>query len=288
MNRSSEIIEYLSREGGPDEIIIAPNAPPVTRSVEGVQLALNIVLDPSDVTDTLMALRDRAPAAHTTPLDASGTFSFGVRDLGRLRVSYSTQRGSKAVRIMRVPFTEPETSAVSDDQTTIEQLLQLVSVSAGGILAIFGPSAVANATLAYAILRRTNDTARSVIYVLERSLTFLMAHGNSIVIQAEVGSDVQSMEEGLQNALLLDPDIMYVGDVWPSDHIPSLSRAVEAGVFTLLSTVALNRESLAQRFATAGREAGAFLQTMVRGTVKVTPSGEGKVSVELADIGASE
>ena len=283
MNRSAELIDHLAHEGAPDEIIIAPGAPPVTRSVNGVQLALNIVLDPGDVADTLIALRERSPTAQGQPLAAFGTFSFGVRDVGRLRVSYSTQRGSKAFRVIRVPFTEPETEDVCEDSVMITDLAETISSGGAGLIGVFGPSAVANATFVYAVLRAVNGKARKVIHILERSLTYLMAHDNSIVIQAEVGSDVETMEDGVRNALLLDPDILYIGDICPSDAVPSLAHAVESCNFTIVSSVSSGRDSLLQRFRQIGTGPDFSLDTFLRQIIKVAPRANGKVAAKKVE-----
>lgn len=280
MNRSAELIAHLAEEDAPDEIIIAPSAPPVTRSVNGVQLALNIVLDPGDVADTLIALRERSPAAQGQPLSAYGTFSFGIRDVGRLRVSYSTQRGSKAFRIIRVPFAEPETEDVCENSAMITDLAKMIASGEGGLVGVFGPSAVANATFVYAVLRAVNSSARRVIHILERSLTYLMAHDNSIVIQAEVGSDVDTIEEGVRNALLLDPDVLYVGDIWPSDNVPSLSHAIEACSFTIVSGVSPGRDSLLERFRRIGTGPDSSLESILRQMIKVVPKADGRVAAE--------
>jgi len=279
MNRSSEILNYLTQQDGPAEIIIAPNAPPVTRVASGVELALNVVLDPGDVTDTLMALRARSSQPETAAMPVAGSFSFGMPNIGRFRVSYVSQRGSKAMRVVRVPFTLPDVATVSDDTEIVQRLANVLLANSHGVIAISGTSVIANSKLVYAMMRAANEKVRSVMCVVERSLTFLMAHGNSIVVQCELGNDMASLEDGVRSAFLLEPDVIYVGDVWPADQIPSLGRAVDAGMLTILSSVAIGGDEMLRRFAPSGEDVVSEDPRCVRAMVEVIPSEAGKIKV---------
>ncbi|MBM4143291.1 MAG: hypothetical protein FJ225_06835 [Lentisphaerae bacterium] len=281
MNRSGDILNYLSKQQGPAEIIIAPNAPPVTRVLAGVELALNVVLDSADAMDTLMALRARSAQPETAALPQAGSFSFGVPDVGRFRVAYVTQRGSKAVRIVRVPFTVPDIDSISRDPRLLRRLSDAMLSRRRGVVAICGTSAIANSKLAYALLRCVNDKLRAVICVLERSLTYLMAHGNSIVVQTELGIEVPALDDGVRNAFLLEPDVIFVGDLWPADEVPSLARAIEGGTLTVLSSVALSGEELLRRFAGETGKESARDPNALRLIARVFTENDGMLRVEL-------
>ena len=68
-----------------------------------------------------------------------------------------------------------------------------------GLLTISGPRAASNAMLVYTLLKKVNETQRKIIFLLERKLTYLMSHADSIVIQAELADDVPSMSAGIEN-----------------------------------------------------------------------------------------
>jgi len=210
MNRSSEILEYLAREDTPATLILTPNAPPAARTPEGVRTASDDLMSPEDIDDTLATLRTRCRGAgqEIGPIGNAGMFSFGVAEVGRFRVSYATQRGSKIVSVVKIPYQIPEAASLCDDADTVKKLLDLLCAVPPGILGVFGPSAEANSVLTYSLLRDINESQHKVIYILERSLTFLMGHAKSIVVQSELGTDVRALKEGVQNAFLFNPDIM--------------------------------------------------------------------------------
>jgi twitching motility protein PilT len=212
----------------------------------------------------------------------SGSFSFGVPEVGRFRVSYLTQRGSKAFRVIRVPFRVPSPSEACEDADCMRRLTDAILSRQPGILAITGTSVIANSKLAYSLLRVANEKIRTVVFVVERSLTFLIAHGNSLVVQCELGNDVPTLEAGIRSAFLLEPDILFVGDIWPGDEMPSLTRAVEAGVFTLLSSVAMSGEEMLGRFHARGSDVSRLGPNELRAAAQVIPAAAGKIAVRLS------
>ena len=95
MNRSQDIIAYLKQADTPNTILIAPNAPPVGRRPNEVEVALNMVLDAGDVYDTVKAFMNLGGVPEEALTKDSQTFSVPMDDVGRFRVSHATQRGSK-------------------------------------------------------------------------------------------------------------------------------------------------------------------------------------------------
>jgi len=250
MNRANEILDYLSEPKNPGGLILAPMAPPVSRSEGIVTVAIPSVFDAQDVTDTLAAFRTRALASSAdAAMPMSGSFSFGIRNIGRFRVNYATQRGSRVASILRIPHDIPTISTLCEAQAIQDQAMSLLESNGPGLLMICGPSTISNALFAYAMIDAVNKSQRKVLYVMERSLTFLIKHENSIVIQCELNTDVNSMDEGVNVASLFEPDIMYVGDLRPVEPLTGITRAVENGVLVILSSVMLNAQTLCSRYS---------------------------------------
>ena len=283
MNRAAELIDYLSRASDCDVLVVAPMAPPVDRNAQGLRVALTKVFDAADVGDTLTNLRSRAAGGDNPATDPSGTFSFGLKDVGRFRVSYMTQRGSKVVSITRVPMALSRIETLCDSADRIEKVVSILRHPGGGGLAISGPNTVKNSAFAYALLQRINKAERRIIYCLERSLTFLMHHDNSIVIQSELGVDVPSIELGIRSGLQFSPDIMFVGDVRTAAEMASIAQAMQAGVFTVFAAAAATAESLLHLFSRAKGGLFARVAPMLKGVVHVTPLAQGKVAIEFSE-----
>ena len=92
MNRSDDLLKYLSTTDDPVAIIVTPNAPPVNRTSAGIRVALNLVLDPGDVFETLTALYAKASHSGLATLQQSGTFSFSLREVGRMGQLHHAER----------------------------------------------------------------------------------------------------------------------------------------------------------------------------------------------------
>ncbi|MCX7591527.1 MAG: ATPase, T2SS/T4P/T4SS family [Kiritimatiellae bacterium] len=284
MNRANDIIAYLSRAEESQILVLAPHAPPIDRTAEGIKIALNQVLDASDINDTLAALSNRAPSGPATTIGSAGTFSFGVRGVGRFRVTYVTQRGSKIVGIYRIPVTIPKLEAVIQDAQLAKILEHHARSKNGGLLIVNGPNAVKNSLVVYALLQRVNETERRLIYCIERALTHLMNHDNSVVIQSEMQIDVAGVEEGVKMALLFAPDILFVGDLRSNDSLAAVMEAIESNVFTILSSVSLNHDALLNRLATHAVTPPDFLGKRLRGVLTVIPQTSGQVQVQMTNV----
>lgn len=276
MNRSSEILDYLSKAETSRMVILAPNAPPVGRGMDGVSVAMNVVLDAADIIDTLIALQGKTTKTEPDIYSSNaGTFSFGLRDIGRVRVTYATQRGSKVASVCLVPFLVPDIHQLCDSPDIVKKLSRAVLCENGALVTVSGQNLAASNSLVYGLLREINLNKRWLIYVLERYLTYLMAHGDCIVIQSELGEDIPDIEEGLAGCFNFHPDAIFVGDVRPTDSFPSITHSAASGIVTILSSTSMSGSVMAAR----------ALQNNAPGSplcmhVQVTPLQDGKLKVE--------
>jgi len=279
MNYLERILILLAETGGFGDLVMAPNAPPVVRKSDGMNVALNTVFTAEDIHETLVALKGRCQTADTS-LAGSGTFSFGIAAKGRFRVDYVSQRGSKVVCVRCIPYAIPAIESICDESEKTKRLAELLCSPGGGVLVLFGGDSLACGTFVYSLLKQLNRTRRMVLYILERRLTFLMSHDNSVVIQTEVGIDVPSLAEGIGNALLMRPDITYVGDVRQNDELPGLLEAAECTMWVVVSSVAQSREVLLKRLRGQFDDSAGSLDQLIGEIVTVTREGD-KLNVEL-------
>jgi len=279
MNRSQEILDYLSAESTPGTVVLAPNAPPVIHAQGQVNVILSIVLSSGDVLDTLLALKAMTTKRELDPASRAGTFSFGVRNVGRLRVTYLTQRGSKLVMVSRIPFSIPALDVMCGDPALAERLYKLTQTPGGGLLAVSGSDAVANSALVYSLLDKVNQECRHIIGIVENTLTYLMGHRNSIVVQCEVGPDVATLAEGVEDLLSLTPTVLYVGDIRSPDDLLALACAAQPGRLIVLSSSVMDAASIADRFITQTGLGGN--EGFTKAVVRVTGSHSGKLVVRI-------
>jgi twitching motility protein PilT len=283
MNYSNDVLESLSRTDPPGEITMAPNAPPVVRTIEGIAVALNVVLDAGDVADTLKAFNIRASQPGGIDVSPTGSFSFGMQDEGRISVTYMTQRNSKVVNVRRVPFRIPTPADVCADPSVIGRLMPFISGGSGNLVTLHGPSRLANALVAYLLLSEANQKMRRMIFVVERSLTYLMAHADSMVIQSEIGNDVETFAKGIASARRMGADLLYLGNVAVEDALPGLVDVLHSGATVLVSGPTATRQVIHRKLL---KEADGIAEALcdiacVAASVVATP--ERRVAVTASD-----
>lgn len=279
MNYFEQILLLLTEGEEFGELLLAPNAPPVMRSGEGMKVALNQVLSADDIAQTLQALRSRGPQSDRRGNGAEA-FSFGIPDRGRFRVNYVSQRGSKVVSIRRIPYAVPALETLCEAAEDAEKLVELMKGREGAVLPIFGRDALTISTLAYVLLKLVNQSERRLICILERRLTFLMGHDNSIVVQTEVGVDVPTLQEGLDQALLLRPDIAYIGGLHKDEELPGMLEAAESGTCVMVGGIGNDRQVVLQRMKRQFSDAAGSLANLVKQTVEAEPK-DGKILLKL-------
>jgi len=288
MNYTKKLFEYFSANENHKHILITPHAPPVERLSNSIDVAMDAVWDEVDINDTIIGLKTYGSVdslSSRKPVDTSilsDTFSMSVKGTGRFRISYFTQRGSKSFSMKRIPFHIENCSELDLDEQLADKLSQMLCNQSGGIISLFGPSAISNSKFAYALLGRINSKDRKVILVAERELSHLMRHDNSIVVQREVGSDSESIEDCIREGMDITPDIVFAGDLLLTDSIPSLVRAAETHTTIIISLVASEKESFTHILKAIFKEQYQIIERRTQAVVKVMPQPDGKLSATIA------
>lgn len=271
MNYLPYIVSYLSASEDITEVYLVPRAFIMEKKGQKLLKLYDAVLTPEDIRDTLVALRNQTPLA-LGPLGKEGMFSFGIQNVGRFRVRYITQRGSYVVHILRTPFNIPPVDKLCPDRESVSRLEEMIKLQSSGILVFQGKDHMLVNTLIYSLLQDVCDTQSRVIFILEAPLTFLLRHGHSIVVQREVGMDVDTFEEGLRDALYMGPHILFLGyrDTLPPREVEYTVRIAEN------SLVLLNMPLSDRTFVELSR-------SILRAWVRVDTTSEGTLSLSLRD-----
>jgi twitching motility protein PilT len=282
MNRSAEVIAYLTELKHPQQVLLAPNAPPISRGMGGIDIAINKVYDSQDINDTLAAFRSRALASTAdSPLALTGSFSFGVRESGRFRVNYATQRGSRVLTVSRIPFFPvPAPEEITDSTQVMEEAKSLFTSGRPGLITVSGRNSLSCSVFVYSLLNLVNRSERRVIYTLERATTYLLSHQNSVSVQCELGSDFRSMAEGIESAGLFEPDLLFVSDIRMEDDLTGLKQLIENRVLAVLGSAVVDSGSLMKQYAPD--PAAATMGDAIRTGFVITPLGGEKIEVRKA------
>lgn len=290
MNYSSKILSYLTGEERYSQVLLVAGAPPVEKIGTEFRIVINTVLTPDDIRDTLATLASHARRTGPAELGSHGVFSFGMPNLGRFRVHYLTQRGSDLVSIQRMPLDIPKLADLLADPSQIALVEDMLKQPDGGFVFITGPSPVALSRFAYSVLSHVNDTRNTVVCIYEQTLSYVLRHRNSVVIQVEAGTDTPTLEEGIKGGLFLSPDMIYARDCRTRQELSALICAAETGTLVLSSAVSFNEHYLLQDLRGRMDEDFEALYRHLKRVVKVVADRTGKVtltSVALQDMHAN-
>ncbi len=281
MNYASKILTYLADGDRPSQVLLVAGAPPVEKHGEELTIAFNALLTPDDIRDTLNTFSSHVRRDMASDLGAAGVFSFGMPGVGRFRVHYMTQRGSKIVTVQRMPFDIPRLATLLDDGAQLAIARELVGSSAGGIVLITGHVSASLASFAYALLCHANDTRKTVICICEENLSYTLKHGSSVVVQTEVGTDSPSMIEALESAGFLNPGMLYVREPRTHAEFLRLVEAAEAGTQVFVSLPSRDETKFQEDFRARLKDDYEMFRSCLLKTVWVTPGEGGKIGVRV-------
>ena len=160
-------------------------------------------------------------------------FSFGQAGLGRFRANAFSQRGSFALALRVVPFrvrTLEELGAPTACTTLLNKPY--------GIVLVVGPTGSGKSTTLAAMIDRINETRPLHILTIEDPVEYLHHHKMAMINQREVGTDVETFQDGLRSGLRQDPDVVLLGEMRDLESMEISLSLAETGhlVFATLHT----------------------------------------------------
>ncbi len=246
MNYAPQILNYLGSSSTVSEVFLAPNASPMERREGKLVRFMPVVLTSEDIRDTLVALKSYASGS-LGPLGKQGSFSFSIHKSGRFRVSYMTQQGSYVISIIKTPFEIPTIEELCQDPPhVIKEINRIVGDLSGRCVVITGRDHIKASMFAYSLLQHVSIHFSKVIYILEEPLNYLLKHGNSLVIQREIGTNVETLQEGLGDAKLIKPDIFYIGytELFDEREIGEIVKILESGTLVFINIPYISQQKL--------------------------------------------
>jgi twitching motility protein PilT len=180
-------------------------------------------------------------------------FSYSLVDIGRIRVNILRQRGtfSLSIRILKRMVPAREELGLPD------ALFEAVEKRHGLIL-VSGPAGSGRSTTTAALIQYINETQEKHIVTVEAPMEYLFRHDRSIVVQRDVGNDCISLEAGIRQALLHDPDVLMISDLGSENVMDLALDAAESGKLVIAGLPAIHSRSVIERFITS--EAGRSIE----------------------------
>jgi twitching motility protein PilU len=162
--------------------------------------------------------------------------------LGRYRVNVYTQRSAPAVVIRRIKSQIP-----TFQELGLPKALSEMAMAPRGLVLITGPTGSGKSTTLASMIDYRNRNAPGHIVTIEDPIEFVHADHASLVSQREVGTDCDSFNTALKDALRQTPDVILIGEMRDVESATAAVHFAETGHLVLSTLHSTNASQTIER-----------------------------------------
>ncbi|QEH34187.1 Twitching mobility protein [Aquisphaera giovannonii] len=219
-----ELIKFAVEQGASD-IHLQSGSPPQVRIAGLIRNVAGADVDADALRQFAASL---APPAMAEDLDAAlvrgARFSRNVEGLGRFRCSLYRQRGQPGLVLHQIPSRIPTFAELN-----LPPVLQEIAQARRGITIVTGPSNSGKSSTLAAIVDQISETSYAKVVTIEDPIEAIYPRKKALVTQQEIGADVGSISQGIEQAMAQDADVIVAGEVRDVATVRALLHAAETG-----------------------------------------------------------
>ncbi|NMM77032.1 type IV pili twitching motility protein PilT [Acidovorax sp. SRB_14] len=229
-----ERILRLMAEKKASDVYLSANAPALIK-INGECVPINNQILPPDAPRNLLS--EIVPPDRLEELQETGELNMGVplTGVGRFRVSAMRQRGSYAVVVRFVTQDIPDL-----DKLNLPTVLADLIMEKRGLILVVGATGSGKSTTLAAMIDRRNSLQTGHVLTIEDPVEYQFRNKKSIVNQREIGSDTQSLQVALKNALRQAPDVILIGEIRDRETMSAAIAYAQSGHLCLATLHANN------------------------------------------------
>ena len=229
-----ERILRLMAEKKASDVYLSANAPALIR-INGECVPINNQLLPPEAPRNLLA--EIVPPDRMEELEETGELNMGVplTGVGRFRISAMRQRGTFAVVIRFITQDIPEL-----DNLGLPPVLGEMILEKRGLILVVGSTGSGKSTTLAAMIDRRNSLTSGHVLTIEDPIEYQFRNKKSIINQREIGSDTQSLQMALKNALRQAPDVILIGEIRDRETMSAALAYAQSGHLCLATLHANN------------------------------------------------
>lgn len=229
-----ERILRLMSEKKASDVYLSAHSPALIR-INGQCVPINSQILPPDAPRNLLA--EILPPDRIEELEEMNELNMGwpIAGVGRFRISAMRQRGSIAAVIRFISMDIPPLATLS-----VPPILGELIMEKRGLLLMVGATGAGKSTTLASMLDYRNENASGHILTIEDPVEFLFKNKRSVVNQREVGTDTQSTQVALKNALRQAPDVILIGEIRDRETMSAAIAYAQTGHLCVASMHANN------------------------------------------------
>jgi twitching motility protein PilU len=222
MNMMERILRLMAERKASD-IYLSAHSPVLIR-LNGTCVPINAQVLPA--TAPLALLAEVVPEARIQELERTGELNMAVmlEGAGNYRISAMRQRGSYAVVVRHIASTIPSFSDLN-----LPDILKTLIMEKRGLILMVGATGAGKTTTLASMLDYRNEHATGHILTVEEPIEFTYTNKKSLVNQRDVGSDTESLQVALKNALRQAPDVIQIGEIRDRETMTAAIAYAQSG-----------------------------------------------------------
>ncbi len=229
-----ERILRLMGEKKASDVYLSAQSPALIK-INGQCVPINTQLLPADAPKNLLA--EVLSPEHIAELERNGELNIGfpMPGVGRFRVSAMRQRGSIAAVIRFITVDVPPLASLS-----VPMMLGDLIMEKRGLILMVGATGAGKSTTLASMMDFRNENVSGHILTIEDPIEFLFKNKKSVVNQREIGTDTQSLQVALRNALRQAPDVILIGEIRDRETMSAAIAYAQSGHLCLATMHANN------------------------------------------------
>ncbi|MDD2882557.1 MAG: PilT/PilU family type 4a pilus ATPase [Rhodoferax sp.] len=233
-NGTMDRILRLMAEKRASDVYLSAHSPAMIR-INGLCVPINSQVLPPDAAITL--LREILPPERIEELLELNELNMGwsMSGVGRFRISAMRQRGTIAAVIRYITSDIPALASLSLPLSLANLMLEK-----RGLVLMVGATGAGKSTTLASMIDHRNASTTGHILTIEDPIEFLFKNKRSVVNQREVGTDTQSTQLALKNALRQAPDVILIGEIRDRDTMSAAIAYAQTGHLCLATMHANN------------------------------------------------
>lgn len=233
MSTMERILRLMADKKASDVYLSAHS--PALIKINGQAIPINAQILPPDAPRNLLA--EVLPPERIEELEEMGELNMAlpIAGLGNFRISGFKQRSTYAAVIRYIPSEIPAL-----DSLNVPPILADLIMEKRGLLLMVGSTGAGKSTTLAAMMDHRNETTLGHILTIEDPVEFLFTNKKSVVNQREVGSDTQSLQVALKNALRQAPDVILIGEIRDRETMSAAIAYAQSGHLCLATMHANN------------------------------------------------